>query len=85
MDLKKRKWGKEEFDKNERRYVIEASLLGGTMAGCMMNSFECIMYMRMADIDKNKSIMEIYREQGHKLFTKGLATRVVMTCLYSVT
>lgn len=85
MDMKKRKWGKEEFAKNESRYVIEASVLGGMIAGCLMNSFECVMYMRMADMEKNKSVRDIYKEHGLKLFTKGLFTRVTMTCLYSVT
>ena len=49
MDLKKRKWGNESFKKNENRYVIEAALLGGLISGCLMNSFECIVYLRICD------------------------------------
>jgi hypothetical protein len=47
-----------------------------------MNSFECCMYLRIAGSDK--SISDIYKEQGRKLFTKGLGSRVVMTCGYSL-
>eukprot|EP00356_Strombidium_inclinatum_P008673 CAMPEP_0170506398 /NCGR_PEP_ID=MMETSP0208-20121228/54741_1 /TAXON_ID=197538 /ORGANISM="Strombidium inclinatum, Strain S3" /LENGTH=64 /DNA_ID=CAMNT_0010787889 /DNA_START=1023 /DNA_END=1217 /DNA_ORIENTATION=+ len=51
MDLKKRKWGNEVFKQNENRYVVEAALLGGAFSGTLMNSYECIMYRRMAQQD----------------------------------
>ena len=60
MDLKKRKWGIESFKQHENRYVIEASLLGGAFSGILMNSFECIVYLRISEQQKNKSILEIY-------------------------
>ena len=84
MDIKKRKWGAEEFKRNENRYVIEAALLGGAMSGLLMNSFECVMYLRMADMESQKSIKQIYQENGRKLFTKGLGTRILMTQGYSL-
>jgi len=84
MDLKKRKWGNEVFKKNENRYVIEAALLGGMFSGVLMNSFECVMYIRMAEQDKGKSFLEIYKQQGAQLITKGLGTRISMTCCYSL-
>jgi hypothetical protein len=62
MDVKKRKWGLAEFHRNENRYVIEAALLGGAISGILMNSFECVMYLRMADMEKTKTILDIYRE-----------------------
>ena len=49
MDTKKKRWGLQEFKKHENRYVVEAALLGGALSGTVMNSFECIMYMRMAE------------------------------------
>ena len=49
MDLKKRKWGNESFKKYENRYVVEAALLGGLISGCLMNSFECIVYLRICE------------------------------------
>lgn len=84
MDLKKRKWGIEEFHKNENRYVIEAALIGGVLAGTMMNSFECIMYLKMAELESKKSILQIYRERGLTLFTKGLQTRIMMSSGYAM-
>jgi hypothetical protein len=57
MDLKKQKWGIEEFKKNEWRYVVEAALLGGFLSGLVMNSFECIVILRMADQESNKSVL----------------------------
>lgn len=62
MDLKKRKWGLKSFKENENRYVVEAALIGGAISGIIMNSFECIMYIRMADLEKNKSMLDIYKE-----------------------
>lgn len=79
MDLKKRKWGMESFKQNENRYVVEAALIGGALSGIMMNSFECVMYLRMADMESQKSLLQIYREQGFSLFTKGLQTRIIMS------
>jgi len=84
MDLKKKRWGLQEFKKNENRYVIEAALLGGALSGIVMNSFECVMYMRMAEQDASKSMRRIYAEQGAKLFTKGLGTRIAMTQGYGL-
>ena len=49
MDLKKKKWGIKEFKANENRYVVEAALIGGFLSGVLMNSFECIVYLRIAD------------------------------------
>jgi hypothetical protein len=57
MDLKKANWGKEYFKAHENRYVIEAALLGGFLSGLLMNSFECIVVLRMAEQESNKSIM----------------------------
>lgn len=57
MDMKKAKWGLQEYKKNENRYVVEAALLGGFLSGLLMNSFECIVILRMADQESNKSIM----------------------------
>jgi hypothetical protein len=57
MDLKKKKQSKEEFKYNENRYVVEAALIGGFLSGVLMNSFECVMYLRMADQDSNKSMV----------------------------
>jgi hypothetical protein len=60
-------------------------LIGGALSGMIMNSFECIMYLRMADMENTKSMREIYKEKGVlKLCTKGLKTRIVMTCGYSL-
>ena len=84
MDLKKAKHGLEKFKRNENRYVVEAALLGGFLSGLLMNSFECIVVLRMADQEANKSIIEIYKEQGRKLFTKGLGTRIIMTQGYTL-
>ena len=84
MDLKKKKQSKQDFKYNENRYVVEAALIGGFLSGILMNSFECVMYLRMADQDSNNSLVEIYRDQGSKLFTKGLGTRIVMTQGYSL-
>lgn len=78
MDIKKKK-GLKEFRENENRYVVEAALMGGALSGILMNSFECIVYLRMAEQESHKSILEIYKEQGSKLFTKGLGTRIIMT------
>ena len=64
--------------------MIEAALIGGLISGCLMNSFECIVYLRLADQDSQKTIFDIYREQGRKLFTKGLGTRILMTQCYSL-
>ena len=55
MDLKKRKWGNDSFKKHENRYVIEAALLGGLISGVLMNSFECIVYLRICDSSQNSS------------------------------
>jgi hypothetical protein len=79
MDIKKRKWGVEEYKKNENRYVVEAALIGGALSGMLMNSFECVMYLRMADMESQKSLVQIYREQGFSLLTKGLQTRIIMS------
>jgi len=49
MDLKKAKHGLEKFKRNENQYVVEAALLGGFLSGLLMNSFECIVVLRMAD------------------------------------
>lgn len=49
MDLKKRKYGMKAFKEKENRYVIEAAILGGLMTGVIMNSFECIVYLRIAE------------------------------------
>lgn len=57
MDLKKAKYGLENFKKKENRYVIEAALLGGFLSGLLMNSFECIVVLRMADQEANKTIL----------------------------
>jgi hypothetical protein len=84
MDIKKRKWGEEEFHKNEKRYVIEAALIGGVFAGMLMNSFECIMYLKMAELESSKSILQIYKERGLSLFTKGLQTRIMMSSGYAM-
>lgn len=62
MDLKKKKWGITEFKKHENRYVVEAALLGGFLSGLLMNSFECIVILRMADQESNKSVLQIYQE-----------------------
>ena len=62
MDLKKAKHGLEKFKKNENRYVVEAALLGGFLSGLLMNSFECIVVLKMADQEGNKSVMQIYKE-----------------------
>lgn len=67
------------FKDNENRYVIEAALIGGALSGLMMNSFECVMYLRMADMESQKSLIQIYREQGFSLLTKGLQTRIIMS------
>ena len=84
MDMKKRRWGMDEFKQNENRYVVEAALLGGAISGLLMNSFECVMYLRMAEMESQKSILQIYKENGKNLFTKGLGTRIIMTCGYSL-
>lgn len=83
MDMKKRKLGNQVFKENESRFVIEASLLAGVFSGTLMNSYECLMYMRMAEVQK--SAKQIFKEQGHKLFTKGLGTRIIMTSGYTLT
>jgi hypothetical protein len=57
MDLKKAKHGLEKYKKNENRYVIEAALLGGFLSGLLMNSFECIVVLRMADQENSKSVI----------------------------
>jgi hypothetical protein len=57
MDLKKVKWGTEYFKAHENRYVIEAALLGGFLSGLLMNSFECIVVLRMAEQESNKSVL----------------------------
>ena len=84
MDLKKRKWGNEVFRKHENRYVIEAALIGGLFSGTLMNSFECVMYIRMAEQENSKNFIQIYKERGTQLITKGLGTRITMTCFYSL-
>ncbi len=84
MDLKKRKWGNEVFKQNENRYVVEAALLGGAFSGTLMNSYECSMYRRMAQQDKHKSIVQIYKDLGPRIITRGLGTRIVMTQGYSL-
>ena len=49
MDLKKKKDGLRVFKERESRYVVEAALMGGALSGLLMNSFECIVYLRMAE------------------------------------
>ena len=70
MDLKKRKYGLKSFKENENRYVIEAALIGGLISGCLMNSFECIVYLRLADQESQKTIFDIYREQVESYLPK---------------
>ena len=84
MDLKKKKDGLKVYRENQGRYVVEAALMGGALSGILMNSFECIVYLRMAEQESHKTILEIYQEQGSKLFTKGLGTRIIMTQGYSL-
>jgi hypothetical protein len=48
MDFMKIRNGQESFKKNENRHVIEAALIGGAFSGILMNSFECIVYLRIA-------------------------------------
>lgn len=54
------------------------------ISGILMNSYECIVYLRIAEQDSQKSVFDIYREQGRKLLTKGLGTRILMTQWYSL-
>ena len=49
MDLKKKRMGLKLFKENEGRYVVEAALIGGALSGILMNSFECIVILRMAE------------------------------------
>ena len=60
MDQKKKKGGLKKFKENENRYVVEAALIGGALSGVLMNSFECIVYLRMAEQESHKTILEIY-------------------------
>ena len=53
MDLMKRRNGRDLFKKNENRHVVEAALLGGALSGLLMNSFECIVYLRIAGSKKS--------------------------------
>ena len=84
IDLKKKKDGLKKFKENESRYVVEAAVMGGALSAVLMNSFECIVYLRMAEQESHKTILEIYKEQGSKLFTKGLGIRIIMTQGYSL-
>jgi hypothetical protein len=56
MDIKKKKYGNQSFKEHESRYVIEAAMVGGFFSGMIMNSFECIMYMKMAKAEGGKNI-----------------------------
>lgn len=51
FDLKKKQLGLNKFKENENRYVVEAALLGGIFSGCIMNSFECLTFIKMTDKD----------------------------------
>jgi hypothetical protein len=62
MDLKKKKHGAEKYKQHENWYVIEAALLGGFVTGLLMNSFECIVILRMADHESEKSVWQIYKD-----------------------
>eukprot|EP00355_Strombidium_rassoulzadegani_P010708 CAMPEP_0168621744 /NCGR_PEP_ID=MMETSP0449_2-20121227/7870_1 /TAXON_ID=1082188 /ORGANISM="Strombidium rassoulzadegani, Strain ras09" /LENGTH=249 /DNA_ID=CAMNT_0008662909 /DNA_START=574 /DNA_END=1319 /DNA_ORIENTATION=+ len=84
MDLKKKKVGNREFKLNEGRYVIEAALLGGFITGSLLNSFECVMYMKMAEQVKGKTLLQIYKDSGTQMLTKGVGTRILMTQGYSL-
>ena len=58
MDLKKKRHGNESFKEHEWHYVLEAAMLGGALSGCLMNSFECIMYLKMSG--SKKSVSQLY-------------------------
>jgi len=49
MDLMRKRDGLTKFKQNENRYVIQAAMLGGLLSGLLMNSFECIVYLRIAE------------------------------------
>ena len=84
MDIKKKKWGEKVFNENSNRYVVESALLGGACSAIIMNSFECIMYIRMAEQGPHKSILTLYKTHGWSLLTKGLTTRIIMSQGYAL-
>lgn len=75
LDHKKKQMGMEKFRESELKINCFAGFVAGSVAAAITNSFESITVAKQTDPKTN--IFEMIKQDGTKLLTRGLGSRVV--------
>ena len=70
------------FHEHENYYVIRASIISGIIAGFLTNPLEVIVVRKQTQ--SGQSVMQIFKQEGVNLFTKGLQAKLMFTTLQSI-
>jgi hypothetical protein len=76
------KVGNKVFMENEKSYVVKASIMSGILAAFVVNFMEVIVISKQSE--SKHTIMDMIRIDGHKMVTKGLAAKLLLTTCSSV-
>lgn len=66
----------------EKTNVIKASILSGVSATLFTNSLEVIVIRKQAE--SGETVVEMFKNEGFKLLTKGLTAKLLLTSCSSV-
>lgn len=77
----KLKLGNEKYQANEVLNVLQASLCSGLVTALLTNSMEVIVIRRQDE--STESIIDMFKNERGKMFTKGLGVRMLNSGIYS--
>jgi hypothetical protein len=74
--------GLEEFQKHEKMHVIKASVVSGVVAALFTNCLEVVVVRQQSE--SGQTIIQVFKDEGLKIFTKGLGAKLMLTSFSSI-